>query len=336
MSFLEQLKAQKGLGKKPPIIKTVETVVKSESIDPNKRIDPKGKFPVTVGVDQVILADGNLIDRGDLYVGIFILCRHCGKVSKYPNTTVLDGRFCSTECRNNYCSLGKGLKLIKPAYTPQKPAFATAKPVYAPPADKPITSSNTREQWLESAYKQINMTLLNGEAPRCRVSVGFPAGSRPKTVQKTLGQYWPSGSASDGVPQIFISPSKSASGDPVEMLAVLLHEMIHACTPGKGHGKEFKAIAKRVGLNGPMRSTTPGPLLRDKLKLIASVTGSFPHGTIDPTTRPGKKGKLKGYECPSCKFKLYTTQKWIDISGGSIECPNVQCGCDYMTFIPPK
>jgi hypothetical protein len=210
----------------------------------------------------------------------------------------------------------------------------------------PITADGiTRETWLQQAMSMLDMRLFREKGgvrvPDCRVSVGFPAGSRKRQINKTLGQYWPKASASDGVPQIFISPSSGASSDPVYMLAVLVHEMVHACTEGAGHGPEFRKLAVKVGLQPPMRSTTASAQLKKSLRKIADELGQFPHGTIDPTTRPGKKGKLKGYECKgysdSCGFKLYTTTKWIDYSGGDIDCPNPRCQSGYpMKYVPPK
>ncbi len=233
---------------------------------------------------------------------------------------------------------GIGKKPAPPPVVEKEPELPPVKPKVNPKPDKPIVNTSlTREKWLETAFERINGKLFAGEmAPYCRLSVGFPAGSRPKKNTLTLGQYWPPGATSDGVPQIFISPSKHASGNPVEMLAVLVHEMVHAAIyPTKGHGKEFKRLALKVGLTGPMRHTVASDELKDKLVDIADEIGQFPHGTIDPTTRPGKKGKLKGYECEVCGFKFYTTQKWVDKAGHEMVCPDNKCH-GIPRFVPPK
>ncbi len=243
----------------------------------------------------------------------------------------------------------KGLGKKPPPKIVKEPEVPVVK---RPPIDPPVprktevapmkAENKTREQWLEAAYVELNKKVFKPsgfEAPKCRISVGFPAGSRPKTVQKTLGQYWPPGATSDGVPQIFISPSKYASGDPVEMLGVLVHEMCHAVTPGGGHGKEFRKVATAIGLKGPMRTTAVSRDLRETLKDLVDGMGGFPHGTIDPSTKKGQKGKLRGYECMVCGFKLYTTQKWVHISGGSLMCPSKNCeagSSEVMEYVPPK
>lgn len=278
MSFLDELKAQKGIGKKPVPPPKVE---KEPELP---KVQKKPKLPVR------ICADGT-----------------CDNVLLGGS----DEKYCSKHVSHH----------------------VESKP------DKPVLNSSlTREKWLETAFERINGKLfgLSDMAPYCRLSVGFPAGSRPKKTTLTLGQYWPPGATSDGVPQIFISPSKHASGDPVEMLAVLVHEMVHAAIyPTKGHGKAFKRLALKVGLTGPMRHTVASNELRDKLKAIADDIGPFPHGTIDPTARPGKKGKLRGYECDSCGFKFYTTQKWVDVAGDEMVCPDNKCN-GIPRFVPPK
>jgi len=261
MSFLEQLKAQKGLGIKPPVV-----------------------------VDEPIQ----------------FVCRKCHKIEE------------GIEDRDEWEDCDETCAMCRVEAKPEKAEI-------------------TREEWLNKAFGHIAEDIFPGVVPRCRISIGFPAGSRKRQINKTLGQYWPKASASDGVPQIFISPSSGASSDPVYMLAVLVHEMVHACTEGAGHGPEFRRLAIKCGLQPPMRSTTASAQLKKKLKAIAENLGPFPHGTIDPTTRPGKKGKLKGYECSGCGFKMYTTTKWVDHAGGEahIECPDENCHCP-MVFVPPK
>jgi len=313
MSFLEDLKAQKGLGKKPPVV--VDKPIVSWPIKP---IKPHVRVELKPPLGHVVLADGNTIRCMDLADGTYVKCLNCSKVSAYPKHTQHHGRFCSSStCVDMYPHKYRKVETVTVTTLPKE----------------------TREGWLTEAIEKINKELFvpNGYGiPIVRVSVGFPAGSRPKTVSKTLGQYWPAGATSDGVPQIFISPSKSASGDAVEMLAVLVHEMVHAACPGKGHGPEFRRRAYAVGLNGPMRATTPKSWLIRKLVTIAASIGPFPHGTIDPTTRPGKKGKLRGYECSVCGFKFYTTQKWIDkVYVGEVQCPDNQCR-SKMVYTPPK
>jgi hypothetical protein len=42
----------------------------------------------------------------------------------------------------------------------------------------------------------------------------------------------------------------------------------------------------RIGLEGPMRQTTPGPLLKDLLAKIASVLGPLPHARLNIEQQP--------------------------------------------------
>lgn len=346
MSFLDELKAQKGLGtkKKPP----------PKPPKPEKPSAPAftGSFPANIGVNSVMLADGNTVLEKELVKGTYVHCLSCGLVKQGLLETFDKGRFCSHECRVKYPY--KFNVNGKPHWTLANShlreiaddeistlAAEWTKPTVVSSIELIGIGERTRELWLSQAMDLLDMRLFREKAsvvvPECRVSVGFPAGTRKRQINKTLGQYWPKASASDGIPQIFISPAKGASHDPVNMLAVLVHEMVHACTEGAGHGPAFRKIAIKVGLTGPMRSTTAGAKLKALLKSISDELGPFPHGTIDTTTRPGRKGKLKGHECDTCGFKFYTTQKWMDsasLSGEPMCCPDANC-IGQMKFVPP-
>jgi hypothetical protein len=259
MSFLDELKAQKGLGKKvsPPKveIKAIETEVKKSQEPPPKKVAEKKEIP-------------------------------------------------------EYKSKNTGV---------------------------------TREKWLDEAFEMINNQWFIPKSdvvvPWCRLSIGFPANSRPSatTGKMTLGQYHPAGNTSDGVPQIFISPSKHASSDPTEMLGILVHEMVHAASPGHGHSGKFTEIAKKIGLKGPMTQALPGPELHKYLEKIAENLGNFPHGTIDLKGIKKQKGRLKAFVCKQCGMKIYTTQVWIDKSHGCLRCPSLDCtGSATMEPQEPK
>ena len=276
MSFLDELKAKKGLGKNAPPPKVVETE------------------------DTVITCDWSDCKNGD------DLRDYKGKAycpGHYENMLDMDSK--------------KELPTEKP-----KEKFQA------------IPKQETREEWLNKAFNAIGIQLFNRPVPKCRISIGFPAGSRAGT-NKTLGQFWQSGATSDGIPQIFISPSKSASGDAVEMLAVLVHEMVHAVHPGLGHGSEFRNTAKKVGLTGKMTSTIPTKQLSEKLQAIADTLGKFPHGTIDLTARKKQTTRMLKHECTNCGLILYMTQKWADKCGDtgheSALCPSRGCGSGMRT-----
>ncbi len=73
--------------------------------------------------------------------------------------------------------------------------------------------------------------------------------------------------------------------DPVEVLDKLTHESVHAVDDCQHrHGKEFKEIARAVGLQGKKREASAGPQLRLRLESIATVMitelGPYPNAKL--------------------------------------------------------
>jgi hypothetical protein len=165
--------------------------------------------------------------------------------------------------------------------------------------------SMTREQWLSDAAGIIRSDIFREdgfEVPPIRVSVGFPSRNALSRRRRTIGQCWRASASADGIPQILISP---LLGDPIEVLATLAHEMIHALRPDAGHKKAFQIIADQIGLNKPWIATTAGPALRERLNTILAELGPYPHSPLNPamlTTRR-QSTRLRLYEC-SCPVKV--------------------------------
>lgn len=184
-----------------------------------------------------------------------------------------------------------------------------------------------REAWLELAIAKLRSELF---APQghdfpegIRVSVGFGFG-RSKSSLSILGQYWPKGLASDGVPQVFITP---ALDDSARVLDVLVHELCHAVAPEAGHGKVFKRIALSVGLTGKMRATVAGPELTERLNKLVTEIGPIPHAALTPGQKvagaPKKQTtRLIPVECSACGYKARTTRTWLDSIGAPL------CACN--------
>lgn len=184
-------------------------------------------------------------------------------------------------------------------------------------AEPPVIAT-TREEWLRTAVAQLREDVfepLGFTVPEVRVSVGWPGGRGPK--QNTIGQCWHPEQSSDGIGQIFISPVVS---DPVEVLATLVHELVHAINHvngESGHRGPFKSIAERVGLEGKMTSTHAGEALTEKLSEIAEVLGTYPHAAINLESKPKvQKTYLLRYVSPEePDYFLRITQTKIDEYG---------------------
>ena len=119
-----------------------------------------------------------------------------------------------------------------------------------------MQNHKTREDWLLAAVELLKplFTAKGYTLPPCQVSCGFTStGVRSGHI----GQCWSTKSAGDGLNQIFIAPTL---GDAFNVIDTLVHELVHAVDDCEHkHGKEFKKMALKLGLKGPMRSAGAGP-----------------------------------------------------------------------------
>tara|TARA_R110002020_G_scaffold232807_1_gene444318 strand:+ start:823 stop:1404 length:582 start_codon:yes stop_codon:yes gene_type:complete len=186
--------------------------------------------------------------------------------------------------------------------------------------------TKTREEWLNAAAKAMKPWLLEQEMGLAYVdplvSVGFPKGSRGKSTANTIGQCWDkSVSADKERAHIFVVPTLT---DPIEVLAVLLHELVHASVGTKcGHRGAFKQVATGVGLEGKMTATVPGELLKVQLELLRRELGDYPHTGLVPRKRGLVGSRLLKVWCPQCGCILRMTAKWVLSTG----LPT--CGCGH-------
>jgi hypothetical protein len=138
-----------------------------------------------------------------------------------------------------------------------------------------------REEWLLRAGERTAAILkqTTGLAvPRHYVSVGFPKGAKARG--NTAGQCWDGALSSDRRPHLFLSPVLS---EPLDVLAALLHEQIHAAVgPAAGHRHGFVKAAKTAGLLRPWVRTTPGPELSGRSNTLAVEMGAYPHAALTP------------------------------------------------------
>jgi predicted SprT family Zn-dependent metalloprotease len=184
----------------------------------------------------------------------------------------------------------------------------------------------TREEWLEAAVRALLDDVFNGAIPKdlVRVSCGWPHRGGVSERKKTLGQCWPRASSTDGTNQIFINPILF---DGEKVLEVLVHELCHAIDDCQhGHGKPFIAIAKAAGLQGPWTSTSCGPELKEKLRLILLELGPYPHAALKVESKVVQKTFMLKAECPDCGAVIRITQKWVDAASarGGLRCPVCQ------------
>jgi hypothetical protein len=206
------------------------------------------------------------------------------------------------------------------------------------------TRPETREQWLERAVLKLRPILDevkdafheedeadSRDLPAVRVSVGWPSRNGLGKKSKTIGQCWKSKVATDGLPQIFISPllGGSVRGDVIEMLGVLLHELIHAWDDCEsGHKGRFVRTIRAIGLEGKPTATTVGADLAERLNAVIEELGDYPHATLNPfemeKQRPKQSTRMLKVVCPNDGYTARTTRKWLDELGA----PRCPCGME--------
>lgn len=196
----------------------------------------------------------------------------------------------------------------------------------------PSTSTTTREQWL-TLVAQKTLPLFEEKGftvpENIRYSVGWPSKGALGKKKRRIGECWNDKCSEGEVFEIFISPYLK---DVVQVVATLIHEMVHA-TVGleAGHGKVFGQCARAVGLTGKMTATTETPELAEKIKDIVRDVGPYPHSKLDgggKTSGPAKQTtRLLKCECEGCGMIIRTTAKWIDETG----LPTCSCGSKFVS-----
>ena len=178
----------------------------------------------------------------------------------------------------------------------------------------PTNLNNTREEWLLKASTKLNNLFLDHGAviPDHRVSMSWPIGN----YKKVIGQYFPPSLAADGIASVYISPSLPCSRT---ILEAYVHELVHACTPGDGHGKAFGRLARSVGLIGKLTATKAGEGLALRLNAIVLEQGEIPSAQVNYTRLTKKqKTRLVKVKCNNCGYTCRVTNKWIVLVGTPI------------------
>lgn len=148
----------------------------------------------------------------------------------------------------------------------------------------------TREGWLLDAVERLDEKVfkpLGHEVPKkIQVSCGFPKGHA-----RAIGQCWDPTVTPDGTTHMFICPTLT---DPLRVLDVLTHEMVHAVVGCEcGHKGPFKTLARKIGLEGKLTATvvTPKSPLMATLVDIQQTLGEYPHSGM---RKPSGRGKKSG------------------------------------------
>ena len=150
--------------------------------------------------------------------------------------------------------------------------------------------------------------------PEALVSCGFTStGVRSGHI----GQCWSKRSSSNEINQIFIAPTLES---PFEVIDTLVHELVHAIDDCEHkHGKEFKKIALKMGMKGPMRSAGAGPELKETLNALLLKLGPYPHGQLKVSMRKSPRSNRPRAKCKTCGYQVPMLKKFL--SFGPPICP---------------
>lgn len=120
--------------------------------------------------------------------------------------------------------------------------------------------------WLIMAHWHLQALI-----PRACPDTALAVGPMLHVYAEAVGECW---LEPGPVAWIRISPTLT---DPTEVLAVLLHEMLHSIVgPQRGHGLRYRHLWRRVGFRDDPECSTPGPWLARELRLIAGRLPVYP------------------------------------------------------------
>ena len=180
-----------------------------------------------------------------------------------------------------------------------------------------------RETWLTEAARELEELLfqpLGKSLPsKWRVTCSWPSSrASAKNASGTIGQCFDPTASADNTAEMLVSMSQD---DPMEVLAILAHEMVHAVEGTQaGHGPAFRKTALRIGLTGKMTATRPGDVFkRDALTIIEKL-GAYPHAAVDLTKRKKQTTRMVKMECRDCGYIARTSRANIEKHGATI-CP---------------
>lgn len=164
----------------------------------------------------------------------------------------------------------------------------------------------TREDYLRAAVVVMTGWLKEHEAivpDRVQALVGWPKGGKAEVIGQCFS---PTNSVDEKTHYLFISPRL---GDHIEVLATLLHELVHAAVGIKeGHKGHFRRVCKALGFAGKMTHTyaEAGSELHARLTKLSEELGDYPHTAMRPSPKKDKDAKPKGW----ARYKSITEESY--------------------------
>lgn len=171
-----------------------------------------------------------------------------------------------------------------------------------------------REEWLTKATNLIIKQVFEPHELRMPPILRVACGLLPS---KWLGACANPEYADDGACHIWVSP-EAGSGQEMEILGTLTHELVHAHCFAEGfmdhkHGHPFSSVIRTVGLEGkPSQATAhEGTELWATLEGIAASLGTYPHKPLRKKPKKTRQSEVLTFVSETdpdfevkCKFSL--------------------------------
>jgi hypothetical protein len=182
---------------------------------------------------------------------------------------------------------------------------------------------------LPSAWRPCLFEKCEAPLPaQLRIAIGFTSSGRRS---RNIAECWDKQCSEDRHFEIFIRPDLSESKDLLQMqvAAILGHELVHAAVGvAARHGKEFRRVARAMGLVGQMAATTAGPEFEKAMRPILEAAGPLPQGrlhlAIGASSHSSRRKKQHSRQvkcaCTECGYTVHTTCKWLELAGAPL-CP---------------
>lgn len=156
------------------------------------------------------------------------------------------------------------------------------------------TNTNAhRETWLNrlASLMAPKFEELGHPIPAVRIAIGF-TGSKSGEA-KVAGVCWHKSRSADGHFEIFISPDKA---DPLEVAAILAHELTHAAVGfDAGHKGVFAKTVAALGMVRPFTSSVAGEAFKAWVAPFLQQLGELPHAPLMfrslVNREPGQEGE---------------------------------------------
>ena len=204
------------------------------------------------------------------------------------------------------------------------------KPATNPSTPKPSPGHALREQWLAGAVDILRPVFEKAGSPipaKVRVTCGWPCTGGRGGKRQRIGECWDDTASASRHFEIFISPTQA---EPLEVLAILAHELIHAAVGlAAGHKRPFADACKALLLEGKPTATYAGEAFTAAHVETLRTLGTYPHATLNPAKSGHKKQGTRSLrcKCPECGWAFRATQKWIDAG-----LPRCACGGQFIAL----